>query len=126
MASPSNHQHLQVASRSATLQQERVDPAAASMFAALQAALTAEGLPTEDVHEPGRQFFAYLNDRQALTGFGGFEIHGEHALLRSIVVLPGHRGQGLVWSIVPMVLEQAAQAGAKHAWLLTEGALTGV
>ncbi len=27
-----------------------------------------------------------------------------------------------MWSIVPMVLEQAALAGARHAWLLTEGA----
>lgn len=122
MASQSDHQADSAAVTLTELREDRVDPASPSMFAALQAALAAEGLPTSDLQEPGRNFFAYFNDRQALAGFGGFEIHAEHALVRSIVVLPGHRGHGLVWSIVPQVLAQAAKAGAKHAWLLTEGA----
>lgn len=122
MASHPENQADLAAGAITELREDRVDPASPSMFAALQAALAAEGLPTSDLQESGRNFFAYFNDRQALTGFGGFEIHGEHALVRSIVVLPGHRGHGLVWSIVPLVLAQAAKVGARHAWLLTEDA----
>ncbi|MGH1359033.1 MAG: arsenic resistance N-acetyltransferase ArsN2 [Burkholderiaceae bacterium] len=95
---------------------------AGPLFTALCAALAAEGLPVEDLREPGRAFYAYFTNRNTLAGFGGFETHGEHALVRSIVVLPGHRGHGLVWQIVPAVLAQAQQSGARHAWLLTEGA----
>lgn len=89
---------------------------------ALRAALVAEGLPVDDLCDQGRAFFAYFTNRDTLAGFGGFEAHGEHALVRSVVVLPGHRGHGLVWKIVPKILVQAHRAGAREAWLLTEGA----
>ncbi len=102
------------------LQEQPID--SGPLYTALSAALAAEGLPVEDLRDPGRAFFAYFTDRNTLAGFGGFETHGDHALVRSIVVLPGHRGHGLVWQIVPAVLKQARRAGARHAWLLTESA----
>lgn len=102
------------------LQEQPID--SGPLFTALSAALAAEGLPVDDLREPGRAFFAYFTDRNTLAGFGGFETHGDHALVRSIVVLPGYRGHGLVWQIVPAVLAQARRAGARHAWLLTESA----
>ena len=105
------------------LREEQIDLSHPSpLFTALHAALAAEGLPVDDLREPGKSFFAYYSNRDTLAGFGGFETHGEHALVRSIVVLPGHRGQGLVWQIVPRVLARAVACGATHAWLLTEGA----
>ncbi len=105
------------------LREELIDLSHPSpLFNALRAALVAEDLPVEDLQQPGRSFYAYFANRDTLAGFGGFEAHGEHALVRSIVVLPGHRGRGLVWQIVPRVLARASEAGATHAWLLTEGA----
>ncbi len=105
------------------LREERIDLSHPSpLFNALHAALAAEGLPVDDLQDPGKSFFAYFSSRDTLAGFGGFETHGQHALVRSVVVLPGYRGQGLVWQIVPRVLARAMACGATQAWLLTEGA----
>ncbi|WP_420023800.1 arsenic resistance N-acetyltransferase ArsN2 [Cereibacter azotoformans] len=83
---------------------------------ALIAALTAAGLPTDDLTEPGRGFFAYRSgDRPA--GFGGIERHGAHALLRSIVVPEGRRGEGLGGAILAHLMTEAT--GAAAVWLLT-------
>ncbi|TNC67249.1 GNAT family N-acetyltransferase [Rubellimicrobium roseum] len=81
-------------------------------------ALAAEGLPTDDLTEPGRIFVRVrLDDRP--IGYGGYEVFGEDALLRSLVVLPGLRGRGLGRQVTEAVLREAAGAGARRAWLLT-------
>ncbi|MGP3696063.1 arsenic resistance N-acetyltransferase ArsN2 [Rhodobacter sp. NSM] len=83
---------------------------------ALIAALTAAGLPVDDLTEPGRGFFAYRSgDRTA--GFGGIERHGAHVLLRSIVVPEGRRGEGLGRAILAHLMTEAA--GSAAVWLLT-------
>jgi arsenate reductase (glutaredoxin) len=81
-------------------------------------ALRAAGLPTEDLIEGGGAFFAFDEDGQAV-GFGGLEIYGEHALLRSVVVLPAARGQGFGRKIVEALLSRAYVGGARRIWLLT-------
>lgn len=90
-------------------------------FGAFVEALTAEGLPSGDLAEPGRAFFRIERDGESL-GFGGYELHGEDALLRSVVVMPALRGRGLGRDVVEGVLRQAAQAGARRAYLLTTAA----
>ncbi|WP_460927099.1 arsenic resistance N-acetyltransferase ArsN2 [Shinella zoogloeoides] len=63
--------------------------------AGLKAALTEAHLPTDDIEDHGRTFFrARLSDGRAI-GFLGVERCGDDFLLRSVVVLPDHRGQGL-------------------------------
>jgi len=61
---------------------------------ALRDALLCESLPTDDLTEDGRAFFAGLNDAGDIVGFCGFETCGSDVLLRSLVVLPAFRGQG--------------------------------
>lgn len=87
-------------------------------YGAFVEALAAESLPTDDLTEPGRIFVRILLDDRPM-GYGGYELHGEDALLRSVVVLPGQRGRGLGRQVTEAVLRAAAEAGARRAWLLT-------
>ncbi|MBP1807758.1 arsenic resistance N-acetyltransferase ArsN2 [Rubellimicrobium aerolatum] len=87
----------------------------------LRAPLGAERLPTDDLTEPGRTFLRLLREG-ATVGFGGYERHGDAALLRSLVVLPVARGQGLGRETVRLLLHRAAEEGARHAYLLTTSA----
>ncbi|WP_145111022.1 arsenic resistance N-acetyltransferase ArsN2 [Cereibacter sediminicola] len=82
-------------------------------------ALAAGGLPVDDLTEPGRCFFAYRSQGEP-TGFGGFERHGEHVLLLSIVVPEARRGEGLGGAILAHLIAEAGGAGA--IWLLTTSA----
>jgi len=84
----------------------------------LRSALETAELPTDDIAEPGRSFFRY-DDGGEPVGYGGYELHGEHVLLRSVVVLPTRRGKGLGRDLAEAVLAEAAAAGARRAWLLT-------
>lgn len=88
----------------------------------LRAALVAERLPTDDLTEPGRTFVRLMRDERTV-GFGGYELHGNAALLRSLVVLPSERAQGLGRKAVRLLLDRAAGAGARHAYLLTTSAV---
>lgn len=87
----------------------------------LRAALAAASLPVDDLAEPGRAFFRITEDGRTL-GFGGYELHGPDALPRSIVVTPEARGRGLGREATRRLLREAAKAGARHAYLLTETA----
>lgn len=87
----------------------------------LRAALAAASLPTDDLAEAGRTFFCILRDEQTI-GFVGFELHGQEALLRSLVILPKARGQGLGRAATALLLREAQVAGARHVYLLTDSA----
>jgi N-acetylglutamate synthase-like GNAT family acetyltransferase len=87
----------------------------------LSAALAEAGLPTEDLTDPGRTFFRFEQDGVPV-GYAGCELCGEHALLRSVVVLPGMRGRGFGRAITEGLLERARAAGARQAYLLTTSA----
>ena len=84
----------------------------------LVAALEAAHLPTEDLGEADRAFFAFEEAGRSI-GFGGFELYGEDVLVRSVVVLPEARGQGFGRAVTEAVLARAHQAGARRAYLLT-------
>jgi N-acetylglutamate synthase-like GNAT family acetyltransferase len=84
----------------------------------LSAALEAAELPTEDLREDGRRFFAIEDDGRTV-GYGGFEIYGPDVLLRSVVVLPELRGRGYGRAVTEAVLTEAAKAGGRNAFLLT-------
>lgn len=94
-----------------------IDPAADD----LRAALSTARLPVDDLAEPGRRFYRFDDDGRPI-GFGGLELHGAIALLRSVVVLPESRGQGHGQAIVSALLAQAVHLGVAELFLLTEEA----
>jgi len=85
----------------------------------LKAALTTENLPTSDLKEPGRTFYAYSNLTDEVVGFGGYELYGTDVLLRSVVVPEAQRSQRIGRNLVPLLLYRAFQAGGRKAWVLT-------
>jgi arsenate reductase len=85
----------------------------------LAAALRAADLPTDDLVEPGRHFFAFLSLSGEMLGYGGFELFGEEVYLRSIVVLPVARGRGVGKAIVARLSRRAFDLGGRRLWLLT-------
>jgi arsenate reductase len=88
----------------------------------LASTLQSAGLPTTDLSEPGRTFFAYRTSAGQYVGFGGYEALGENALLRSIVVLPEARERALGRNLVALLQRRAFDQGARRAWVLTSSA----
>lgn len=84
----------------------------------LRLALVAADLPVEDLADAGRTFLRF-EEAGLVVGYGGFEPHGEHALIRSIVVLPEARGTGAGRGIAEAVIAEAGRQGARDAYLLT-------
>ena len=84
----------------------------------LVAALEDAHLPTEDLGDAGRAFFAFEEAGRPI-GFAGLELYGEDALLRSVVVLPEVRGKGHGHAVTETVLSRAREAGAQRVYLLT-------
>jgi arsenate reductase (glutaredoxin) len=82
-------------------------------------ALKAAVLPVDDLSEAGRTLFSYRSLAGTLLGFGGYELYGKDALLRSIVVLPEGRGKRAGRNLVPLLMYRAFREGARTAWLLT-------
>ena len=103
--------------------------------AALQSALEAAHLPTDDLAEAGRAFYkaehhatarrcpsSVRNTPGQLVGFGGLELYGDCALLRSVVVVADQRGRGFGQAITRQLLDQAHRDGAGAVYLLTDTA----
>jgi GNAT superfamily N-acetyltransferase len=87
--------------------------------ASLHAALHSADLPMADLDEPGQSFLAYRTPDGAAVGFGGYECLGIHALIRSVVVIPEVRGNGIGRNLVAFLLRRAFDDGVRQAWLLT-------
>jgi arsenate reductase (glutaredoxin) len=85
---------------------------------AFVAALTLAGLPTDDLTS---EAFAYFSaDDMAWGGVGAGA--GADALIRSIVVKPEARGQGLGVAITEALVRRATETGVERLWLLTTSA----
>jgi N-acetylglutamate synthase-like GNAT family acetyltransferase len=84
----------------------------------LVAALHAQGLVTADLGQ-GEQYFWRLTRDGETAGFVGLERHGEAAVLRSLVVLGDHRGEGLGRQLAEHAAAFARKAGVTELWLLT-------
>jgi len=89
---------------------------------ALSKALAKASLPVEDLDAPGPLFWRFETTDSMPVGFGGLEIHGEDALLRSLVILPPLRSRGLGAAVVAQLENEAALHGCRAVWLLTEAA----
>ena len=73
----------------------------------LRATLVEAALPTDDIEDEGRTFFRASSNEGEIYGFSGIERCASDALLRSIVVLPSHRGRGIGLDIVVATLGRA-------------------
>ena len=99
----------------------RASPLVAEALPAMRAALRAASLPADDLDEPSLTLFAYERFGR-VVGYGGFEVHGDVALLRSIVVRPDHRSEGIGRRIVELLIASAGGLGVERAYLLTTDA----
>ena len=86
---------------------------------ALAAALARAKLPTTDIEAPGRLFWRFETTDEVPVGFGGLEVHGEDALLRSLVTLPPVRGRGVGGAMVAALEFEARLHGCANLWLIT-------
>jgi arsenate reductase len=96
-----------------------VDAPIAGSDAGLALALQEAGLPTDDLTESGRSFFAYATVSGERVGYGGFERMGRDVLMRSLVVLPHARQRGIGGGMLALLLRRAFDEGGRDAWLLT-------
>ncbi len=95
--------------------------AAPSDEKAVEALLTASGLPLDGVHE-ALPSFVVAEDAGDIIGVAGIEacgVAGEHALLRSVVVAPSWQKRGLGRALVTRTIAEAEARGAKALYLLT-------
>lgn len=80
--------------------------------------LASEALPTDDLNDQDRSFFR-LEDEDGLVGFAGWEGEGRDRLLRSLVLAPARRRQGLGRATLAEVERQALTAEVARLHLLT-------
>jgi amino-acid N-acetyltransferase len=85
------------------------------------ALLTEASLPREGVAEHFHDFLVAREGGQ-VTGAVGMELYGESVLLRSLVVAPARRGEGLGRALAERLLDQARWRGGRQIFLLTETA----
>jgi len=84
--------------------------------------LQSTGLPTGDIgHNPQARFYLIEQNGSAVA-LAGIECHGTDALLRSLMVQPAFRGQGLATRLVEHIQQVAAAQGATALYLLTTDA----
>lgn len=85
---------------------------------AVEALLSENHLPASDLQESDIRLFGCWEDN-GLRGVVGLEMHGQAALLRSLVVPAGERGRGLGAALVSHAERFAAQHGVDTIYLLT-------
>jgi len=92
--------------------------ATATDRASVEALLTAAALPIDGVAEHLASFFV-AEDEGRIVGAAGLEVHGDAALLRSVVVAEEATGTGLGSRLTRRVLDEAHARGARAVYLLT-------
>jgi hypothetical protein len=84
-----------------------------------RAALVKAGLPADDVSDPSVLLWRFESYEDVPVGFGGLEIHGSDALLRSVVTLPPLRQVGMGAAIVAALEVEAQARKSRTIYLLT-------
>lgn len=87
----------------------------------IAALLDAESLPTTDL-TTSRIAFWIAEDHGDLVGVIGLEQHADAGLLRSLVVVPTHRGAGHARRLVDALEAEAGARGIRDLVLLTQTA----
>ncbi|WP_369809615.1 arsenic resistance N-acetyltransferase ArsN2 [Agrobacterium burrii] len=87
----------------------------------LRSALENADLTTDDLDDAGRTFFRIARGVDTV-GYGGYELYGDNALLRSVVITPANRHKGLGRRATDLLLRRAYSEGARTGYLLTTNA----
>lgn len=96
-----------------------IRPASTADLAAIEALLTANGLPTDGVADSLEGFLVAEHDG-ALVGVVGVEdCCREYGLLRSTAVAPEWRGHGVGRRLVARAIAEAESRGTRALYLLT-------
>jgi N-acetylglutamate synthase-like GNAT family acetyltransferase len=98
-----------------------IEPALDSDRTAIEALLTAAGLPLDGL-TAALPAAVVARGKYAVVGCAAVEIHGSVGLLRSVCVAPDQRGTGLGRRLVTAAEETAASLGLTELYLLTETA----
>jgi amino-acid N-acetyltransferase len=96
----------------------RIRNATSADLSAVETLLSASDLPLDGVRDNFSDFVV-AEDGAEIAGAIGLENFGSVALLRSAVVSPGHRGNGVGRQLVEQLLENAADTGVEEIYLLT-------
>ena len=99
-----------------------VNAAEPSQFDRILALLDEARLPTRDLAPSSIDEFLLATDAQDVLGAVALERHGDVGLLRSLVVKPDRKGQGLGEAMVRALEERARAEGLVSLVLLTETA----
>jgi len=99
-----------------------IDVAQASDFARIVEALTAVGLPTEDLAPAAVGHFLLARRGRTVLGAVAVEPYGDAGLLRSLVVDSAARGGGVGAALVAAAEQRAAREGVRTLALLTQTA----
>jgi SAM-dependent methyltransferase/predicted GNAT family acetyltransferase len=94
-------------------------PAVPTDRAAIEALLGAEGLPSDGLRTEDA---VVALDDGVVVGTVALERHGTQSMLRSLVVAPSHRKQGIGRKLVGAALDIARWSGGQGVYLLTEDA----
>lgn len=97
-----------------------VESASASDLEAIRRLLESAGLPCGDLTPPHLDSFVCAKSGEDLVGVIGFEAFGQDALVRSLAVVPSHRGRGIGSNLLADVENVARQHGVKTLYGLTE------
>lgn len=87
----------------------------------LVAAVAKAGLPADNLDSPDALFWRFESN-DVPVGFGGLEIYGDQALLRSVVTLPPVRNRGIGSDIVALLETEARIRGCRAVWLVADKA----
>jgi amino-acid N-acetyltransferase len=93
----------------------------AESFNAFRSLLQSSKLPVDDLNFLNHLLIGFYDGTEPVAT-GGLEIHGDYALLRSLSVKIGIRGQSLGSSITDHLIEEAKKRNLKAIYLLTETA----
>lgn len=97
----------------------RIDPARLSDLPAIHWLLEYERLPARDLDESSLERFLVCRNGGSVVAAVGLEVSGRLALLRSLVVDPALRGQGLGIQLTKAAEALAHRSGAESINLLT-------
>lgn len=94
-------------------------PATAPDLPSVKVLLRAAKLPLDGVEEQFGEGYAIAECDGVMVGAEGIEVYGDAGLLRSAVVDPAWRGQGVGDALTQDRLAWAARRGLREVWLLT-------
>jgi amino-acid N-acetyltransferase len=90
-------------------------------FEGFRSLLKNSGLPADDL-DFKRDLLVGYYEGDDLVGTGGLEVHGDHALLRSLSVKFGIRGKSVGTTITDFLVTEAKKRKLQNIFLLTETA----